>query len=197
MKITEITSFGCVAHSSNFIFVRIDADEGISGVGEATLESKELSVLSAIEKRSRALIGKDLRDIELTWVTMNRLAPWKGAAHFSAMNGLEHAMWDVAGKAASLPVYRLLGGPVGNIRAYTFAACMPNFLVSESVHTRNDVAHRIVKEPLRVVDGATRAAAIGHQSCRVTGDASKRRAGASGRWSDRAWSEETETRADP
>ena len=121
MKITEITSFGCSAHTSNFVFVRIDTDEGISGVGEATLESKELSVLGAIEECKRSLIGKDPRDIELNWVTMNRLAPWKGAAHFSAMSGLEHAMWDIAGKAANLPVYRLLGGPVRQtIRAYTW-----------------------------------------------------------------------------
>jgi galactonate dehydratase len=121
VKITEIKSFGCAAHSSNFIFVRIDTDEGISGVGEATLESKELSVLGAIQECSRALIGKDPRDIELNWATMNRLAPWKGAAHFSAMSGLEHAMWDIAGKAANLPVYRLLGGPVRQIiHAYTW-----------------------------------------------------------------------------
>ena len=121
MKITEITSFGCTAHTSNFVFVRIDTDEGISGVGEATLESKEHSVLGAIEECKRSLIGKDPRDIELNWVTMNRLAPWKGAAHFSAMSGLEHAMWDIAGKAANLPVYRLFGGPVRqNIRAYTW-----------------------------------------------------------------------------
>ena len=107
--------------SSNYVFVRIDTDEGISGVGEATLESKELSVLGAIEECKRLLIGKDPRDIELNWVTMNRYAPWKGAALFSAMSGLEHAMWDIAGKAAGLPVYRMLGGPVReSIPAYTW-----------------------------------------------------------------------------
>ena len=74
MKITEITSFGCTAHESNFVFVRIDTDEGISGVGEATLESKEQSVLGAIGECKRCLIGKDPRDIELNWVTMNRLS---------------------------------------------------------------------------------------------------------------------------
>src|SRR4029453_14901120 len=121
MKITGVKTFGCAAHSSNFLFVRIDTDEGISGVGEATLESKELSALGAIQECSRAIMGKDPRDIELNWVTMNRLAPWGGAAHFTAMRALEHAMWDIAGKAANLPVYRLLGGPVRqSVRACTW-----------------------------------------------------------------------------
>ncbi|MGE3796901.1 MAG: galactonate dehydratase [Thermomicrobiales bacterium] len=121
MKITEITAYGCKAHSSNFIFVKIDTDEGISGVGESTLESKELSVLGAIEECKRLLIGQDPRNIELNWVTMNRYAPWKGAALFSAMSGLEHAMWDIAGKAAGLPVYQMLGGAVrDSIPAYTW-----------------------------------------------------------------------------
>jgi len=121
MKITDVKTFGCSAHSSNFLFLRIDTDEGISGVGEATLESKELSALGAIQECSRAIMGKDPRDIELNWVTMNRLSPWKGAAHFTAMSALEHAMWDITGKAANLPVYRMLGGPVRqSIRAYTW-----------------------------------------------------------------------------
>jgi galactonate dehydratase len=121
LKITTIESVGCKAHSSNYVFVRIDTDEGISGVGECTLESKELSVLGAIEECKRLLIGKNPLDIELNWVTMNRYAPWKGAALFSAMSGLEHAMWDIAGKAANMPVYRLLGGPVReSIPAYTW-----------------------------------------------------------------------------
>ncbi|MEA2516066.1 MAG: galactonate dehydratase [Thermomicrobiales bacterium] len=127
MKITQITSYGCKANQSNYVFVRIDTDEGISGVGEATLESKELSVLGAIEECKRLLIGKNPLDIELNWVTMNRYAPWKGAALFSAMSGLEHAMWDIAGKAANLPVYRLLGGPVrDSIPAYTWPSPYTN-----------------------------------------------------------------------
>jgi len=121
MKITEIKAFGCAIDNSNFVFVRIDTDEGISGIGECTLESKEHSVLGAVEECTRLLIGRDPRDIELNWTRMNRYAPWKGAAHFSAMSGLEHAMWDIAGKAVGLPVYRLLGGPVrDSVRAYTW-----------------------------------------------------------------------------
>jgi galactonate dehydratase len=121
VKITEITAYGCKAHTSNYVFVRIDTDEGITGVGEATLEGKELSVLGAIEEARKVLIGKNPLDIELNWVTLNRLSCWKGAPLFSAMSGLEHAMWDIAGKAAGLPVYRLLGGPVRDaIPAYTW-----------------------------------------------------------------------------
>jgi galactonate dehydratase len=121
VKITNVTSYGCKAHSSNYVFVKIDTDEGIHGVGEATLEGKELSVLGAIQECARVIIGKDPRDIELNWVTMNRLSCWKGAALFSAMSSLEHAMWDITGKSVNLPVYRLLGGPVRDrIRAYTW-----------------------------------------------------------------------------
>jgi galactonate dehydratase len=44
-------------------------------------------------------------------------------------------------------------GPVSLAATVQFAACTPNFLITESVHTRNEVAHRVVKEPLRVIDG--------------------------------------------
>jgi galactonate dehydratase len=114
---TFVTSFG----ESNYVFVKVITDEGIHGVGECTLESKEKTVLGAIEECNRTLIGANPLEIEKIWQTWNRSFPWKGSAVFSAMSGLEHALWDIKGKAYGVPVYQLLGGPVRDkIRAYTW-----------------------------------------------------------------------------
>ena len=121
VKITDIKSYAMEAFSSNYVFVKIETDEGIYGVGECTLESKEHSVLGAIKECSRILIGRDPLEIDLLWTTMNRYAPWKGAALFSAMSGLEHALWDISGKFYNVPVYKLMGGAVRDrVRAYTW-----------------------------------------------------------------------------
>jgi galactonate dehydratase len=91
MKITDIKSFMVDFGASNYVFIKIYTDEGIEGVGEATLEGKELSVC------------------------------WKGVTDYTAINGLEQALWDITGKAYNTPVYRLWGGPVREaIRAYTW-----------------------------------------------------------------------------
>jgi galactonate dehydratase len=121
VKITAIKPYAMEAYSSNFVFVKIETDEGIYGVGECTLESKEHSVLGAITECSRLLIGQDPLEIERLWITMNRYAPWKGAALFSAMSGLEHALWDISGKYHNVPAYKLMGGAVRErVRAYTW-----------------------------------------------------------------------------
>lgn len=121
MRITKIRVAGTCYGRSNYVFVGIDTDEGISGVGECTLESRELTVIAAVHELQRILIGRDPRDIERNWQLAYRSAPWKGAALYTAMSGLEQAMWDILGKSCGLPVHRLLGGPVReSVRCYTW-----------------------------------------------------------------------------
>jgi galactonate dehydratase len=67
------------------------------------------------------LVGKNPLEVEKIWTTWNRSFPWKGVVVFSAMSGLEHALWDIAGKFYGLPVHKMLGGPVRDrVRAYTW-----------------------------------------------------------------------------
>ena len=96
---------------TNWVFVKVYTDEGISGVGEATLEYKEKALLGALEHIKEYLVGKDPRDIEKHWHTIYRDAYWRGGAVLmSALSAVECALWDILGKSLNVPVYRLLGG---------------------------------------------------------------------------------------
>lgn len=121
MKITDIKTFMVDFGASNYVFVKIYTDEGIEGVGEATLEGKELSVIGAIQELARNLIDQDPLTIEWHWRKWHMTSCWKGVTDFTAISGLEQALWDITGKVYNTPVYRLWGGPVREaIRAYTW-----------------------------------------------------------------------------
>ncbi len=98
----------------NWIFVRIETDEGITGLGEATTEHCEHAVVAMIEKHfGPYLIGKDPTRINRAWQEMQRLFWWRGGiVESSAISGIEQALWDITGKAYGQPVYKLLGGAV-------------------------------------------------------------------------------------
>lgn len=123
MKITRIETFFVDIQWACWTILKLFTDEGVTGVGECTLESKEETVLGALKDLSRGLLGKDPLLIERNWQEMYRGSPWQGVAQFTAMSGLEHAMWDIAGKVYGQPVYRLLGGPCReSVRLYTWPA---------------------------------------------------------------------------
>jgi len=126
MKITEVKTILVGSTSTrekwkNWVFVKIDTNEGIVGVGEATVEGKEKTVATAVEELARYLVGKDPFQIEQHWQTMYRSAFWRGGIILnSAISGVEQALWDIVGKKLDTPVYNLLGGPCRNkIRVYT------------------------------------------------------------------------------
>ena len=111
MKITEIKTFLCHAYRTNWVFVKVMTDDGIYGVGEATLEYKEHAVIAAIHELDRVLIGKDPHNIEAIWHDCYRDAYWRGGpVLMSALASLEMALWDIKGKALGVPVYDLFGG---------------------------------------------------------------------------------------
>lgn len=105
----------------NWVFVEINTDAGLSGIGEATTEYHELAVKAQIESELKPrLIGLDPTDIEGIWQIGYRQFWWRrGIVHTSAMSGIDQALWDIAGKAANLPVYKMLGGKVRDqVRCY-------------------------------------------------------------------------------
>jgi len=105
----------------NWVFVRLETDEGITGVGEATSEYHEMAVKAQIETELKPrLIGMDPTDVENIWQLGYRDFWWKrGVVHTSAISGIDQALWDIAGKAAGQPVFKLLGGKVRRkVRCY-------------------------------------------------------------------------------
>lgn len=111
MKITDVRPIVVDAFRANYVFVRIDTDEGLHGVGEGTLEVKELALAAAIEQLKPYLLGKDPFRIEHHVEIMHRDSYWRtGPVLRSALAALEAAMMDIKGKALGVPVYDLLGG---------------------------------------------------------------------------------------
>lgn len=123
MKITDIKTFNVFTYRTNFVFVKIETDEGISGIGEGTLEYKEHALLGAIEDIRRVLIGRDPREVEKITFELYRDSYWRqGPVLQSAVSAVDIALWDIKAKALGVPVYELLGGKVRQgIRMYANA----------------------------------------------------------------------------
>lgn len=120
MKVTDIKTFAVDCFRTNWVFVKVYTDEGIDGVGEATLEYKEKSLIGAVEHIKEYLVGKNPLDIEKHWHGIYRDAYWRGGAVLmSALSAVEMALWDILGKSLNVPVYQLLGGKVHDkVRIY-------------------------------------------------------------------------------
>ena len=120
MKITDIKTFNVFTYRTNFVFVKLETDEGISGIGEGTLEYKENALLGAIEDIKRVLIGQDPREVERISHELYRDSYWRvGPVLQSAISAVNMAMWDIKAKAAGVPVYEMLGGKVRDgVRMY-------------------------------------------------------------------------------
>jgi galactonate dehydratase len=111
MKITKIDTFLVNAGSRNWPFVKVHTDEGIYGVGEAYSCGPDKATVEVIRDFEEWLIGRDPRDIEGLWHLMYAGSRFPGGSVVNAaISGIEHALWDISGKAAGVPVYRLLGG---------------------------------------------------------------------------------------
>ena len=111
MKITSarviVTSPG-----RNFVTLKIETDQGLYGLGDATLNGRELSVASYLTDHVLpTLIGRDAQRIEDIWQYLYKGAYWRrGPVTMSAISAVDTALWDLKAKQAGLPLYQLLGG---------------------------------------------------------------------------------------
>lgn len=96
----------------NFITLKIQTDEGTYGLGDATLNGRELAVASYLKDHVvPCLIGRDPFQTEDIWQYLYRGAYWRrGPVTMSAISAVDMALWDIKGKALNTPVYNLLGG---------------------------------------------------------------------------------------
>ena len=122
MKITDVKTF--LVHDQerprrNYTFVKIYTDEGLTGLGEAGINGKELALKGLVETYRPILVGMDPARIEHIWQTLWRGQFFRGGhVHSATVAAIDLALWDVRGKALGVPVYDLLGG-----RTRDYARC--------------------------------------------------------------------------
>lgn len=113
MKITNIETYPVWGGYRNFLFVVVDTDEGIYGVGEAGITRPEGAIIGAVEHFKALLVGQDPFRIEHLWQIMTRGGFFPAQRILmSAIAAIDIALWDIKGKALNRPIYDLLGGRV-------------------------------------------------------------------------------------
>ncbi len=108
----------------NFVTLKIETNEGVYGIGDATLNGRELAVASYLQDHVvPCLIGRDAHRIEDIWQFFYRGAYWRrGPVTMSAIAAVDMALWDIKAKVAGLPLYQLLGGATrDNVLVYCHA----------------------------------------------------------------------------
>lgn len=123
MKITEIEALPVSVgrgYPYAVIVVLVRTDEGLTGIGEASLAGRGRAVLGAIDHFRELLVGQEAGAIEHWWNAMVRGTFWSpGQVVMSAVGGIDIALWDLKGKRLGVPIYELLGGPTrGKVRVY-------------------------------------------------------------------------------
>jgi mannonate dehydratase len=111
MRITDAKVIVC-SPGRNFVTLKIVTEDGVYGLGDATLNGRELAVASYLSDHLvPLLIGRDARRIEDIWQYLYKGAYWRrGPVTMCAIAAVDTALWDIKGKVANLPVYQLLGG---------------------------------------------------------------------------------------
>lgn len=127
LRITGLKTFVVHQGGLNWVFCKIATNQGVTGLGEGSVTSKELTLAQAIMEHERFLLGKDPADIELLWQTMFRMPRWRGGPILnSAISAVEIALWDILGQSLGVPVYQLLGGKARErIRLYKDVGSSP------------------------------------------------------------------------
>ncbi len=96
----------------NFVTVKIITDAGLYGIGDATVNGRELAVAAYLtEHVIPILIGREPHKIEDIWQYLYKGAYWwRGPITMAAISGIDIALWDIKARAATIPLYQVLGG---------------------------------------------------------------------------------------
>jgi galactonate dehydratase len=113
VKITAVRSFVVQGPWCDLCLVKVETDEGLVGWGEGTLAGRSSAVAAAVSENEQLVLGLDPLATEQVWQRLYRHVYWRGGPiQTSSISAIDIALWDIRGKAAGLPVFRLLGGPV-------------------------------------------------------------------------------------
>lgn len=132
----------------NFVTLKITTDQGIYGIGDATLNGREKAVVSYLEDYLiPVLIGRDAHQIEDIWQFIYRGAYWRrGPVGMTALAAIDTALWDIKAKAANMPLYQLLGGRSrDHIMTYTHANGKDLDSTLEAVRKAKDKGYRAIR----------------------------------------------------
>lgn len=153
MKITEVKVI-VTCPTRNYVLVKIETDApGLYGVGDATLNGRELAVATALQEHiAPLLIGRDPDRLEDIWQMLFRGTYWRGGpVLMTALAGVDTALWDIKGKRAGLPVYSLLGGKTREgALAYTHAGGSDFAQVEDSVREKIERGFKVVRAQVAI-----------------------------------------------
>ena len=158
MKITEIETLPVgvgAGYGYAVIIVLIRTDEGLTGIGEASLGGQGRGVLGILDHFRELLVGQDPAKIEHWWSEMVRGTFWStGQVIMSAVAGIDLALWDLKGKRLGVPVYDLLGGPTRErVRVYRhLAGTSADELVEDGLRWREQGFTALRYHPLAALD---------------------------------------------
>ena len=132
----------------NFVTLKVTTDEGLTGLGDGTLNGRELAVASYLADHVvPLLIGRDPHRIEDTWQFLYRSAYWRrGPVTMAAIAAVDVALWDIKAKAAGMPLYQLLGGASRTgIMAYGHASGRDTDELFDSIRKHLDLGYRSIR----------------------------------------------------
>ena len=111
MKIVDVKVIVCCP-GRNFVTLKVVTEDGVYGLGDATLNGRELAVASYLSDHvTPLLIGRDARRVEDIWQYLYKGAYWRrGPVTMSAIAAVDTALWDIKAKTLGVPLYQLLGG---------------------------------------------------------------------------------------
>ena len=132
----------------NYVTLIIETDEGIRGIGDATLNGRELAVESYLRDHVvPLLIGREANRIEDIWHYLYKGAYWRrGPVTMTAIAAVDVALWDIKGKAAGMPVYELLGGAARNgVMVYGHASGSDLVELADDFRAHLDLGYKAIR----------------------------------------------------
>ncbi|WP_435106180.1 D-mannonate dehydratase ManD [Nocardiopsis synnemataformans] len=132
----------------NYVTLVVETEDGVTGIGDATLNGRELAVASYLRDHvCPLLVGRDARRIEDTWQYLYKGAYWRrGPVTMTAIAAVDVALWDIKGKAAGMPLYQLLGGASREgVLVYGHASGTTLDALSEDFQCHLDLGYRAIR----------------------------------------------------
>lgn len=145
LKITGLKVFPCENYGQGVLYVKVLTNEGITGLGEGSLWPD--TSVAALKEFEQYIIGEDPTDIEYLWKLMYQAPFWRGGVILmSAISAIDIACWDILGKIAGLPIYKLLGGRARDkIRLYSHGGGSTPAQAAESIHSFIELGYNAIK----------------------------------------------------
>ena len=147
MKIADVEVVVC-SPDRNFVTLRVVTQDGLVGLGDGTLNGRELAVAAYLRDHvAPLLIGRDAHNIEDTWQFLYRSGYWRrGPVTMAAIAAVDVALWDIKAQAAGMPLYQLLGGASrAGIMAYGHASGRDTAELFDSVRAHLEQGYRSIR----------------------------------------------------